>query len=748
MDLPDLKRLIAGFLVLSAITSAITLISFNFFGTNTRGQQGIQAEGESPLSTVGKNAFVEKLPSSENTAGNTAAKADAGAESSSLSSNLTQNLASVFAEEMIANNSEGPQYDLDGNPSVINLPAEDKAAEMIKQALSKTNIQVGKEISASEIKIKNSYEQQDIAAYLEAAGKILNGTALGVRSLDIANADSIPENLNASQLIFESAYQKLKAVPVPLPLVGMHRAFLVFLSNQNEVFKIASDYQNDPMKTVLVLKAESKIIERDFKKLKDEVNATKSLGLLLDDEYSQQKNVLLFSLEGALGIRTANAALPVIDFSLIGTTIANWAKDFASKAIEWAYTTALRIAVNVLINEFQNQVVNWIAGNGNPKFITDWNGFLRDVANKAAGNAIYSLVPQLCTGLGPLIRVALLPVPYANTGVRCTLNQVVNNVQNFVNRFQSGGWYAYSYAMQPNNNFYGALIVTYDRQLTEIMAAKEAANSQAVASKGFLSVTKCVESTTIEDEDGNTSEVCLKEVDTTPGAIVGEALTSSLGWKPNQIVSAQRFEDLVAAIVNASINRIIREGLSSLTEAVNPGTPSFTGATPTGVVNPSGSNTSSLRASVNSLMDSLEQTGTLQQNQLIIDADAQWLNLEPQVIISLNELNASCTNLSGDISQTISALNSLYLTVQNELDDALFLQNARSTAAAATSTEALLAISDEIQNVDIEQIANDAAAAQDRLDALNALGTTVQRNLSDGTCNTLPSATSTQAISQ
>ncbi|MEK7546861.1 MAG: hypothetical protein AAB536_01645 [Patescibacteria group bacterium] len=741
MDAPDLKKLIAGFLVFSALTSAITLISLNLIGTPKPAQEVLQIEGKNPLSTISDNALVEKLPDN---GGQTNISAS-GQTDGGLSdpSNLTNNLANVFAEQMIANNRNGPQYDQNGEPTVLKLPGEDKAAEMIKQALSKTSFDFDDKVSVPVYKIANSFGPKDVSGYLEQVYAILGQVSSSTKSslADIQNPTA--DDMAIPGLAIEAALAKLSSLSVPKPFVELHTTLLRFFSNQKNVFNAVADYQSDPMKTIVALQNEEEIINRDLTRVKNAAMKVDKETLSLNNDPAWEK---LYS--EIFGVKKAYALFGIGDivfdpsvFAQAVATVSALISNNLARISEWLYTTALRIAVNILINEFQNQVVNWISGNGNPKFITDWRGFLRDVANKTAGQVIYNISPGLCSGFGSLIRISLLPVPYANTGVRCTLNQVVSNVQNFFNRFQTGGWYAYSYAMQPNNNYFGALITAYDRQLTEVMAARDAASNQAVASKGFLSIKKCVQ--TSEDELGNVT--CVKEIDTTPGSVVGETLTTSLGWKGNQIVNAQRFEDLVAAIVNASINRIIREGLSSLTEAMNPATPSFTGATPTGVTNPG--SLGATATNVNNLINSLSQTGVFEQNQIIIDADTQWLSLESQATTSaialLNQLSASCTDISAQISQKISELNSLTATTQTELNNANAINNFRSAAQTATSTQEIANLLNALQSIDINRIESAATAAQDRLAALLHFISVVQSSLLNGNCNiTLPSLTS------
>lgn len=754
MNPQDLKRLIAGFLAFSVITSVLTLVSFNFIGTAKTQQDSLNIEGDNPLSTISKNAFVEKLPSNGQQTASSVAVQSAYSENSTASSNLTQNFAKVFAKQVIDNNPNGPQADSNGDPTILNLPTEDYAAKLIQQALATTTINIGEKIQDSDFRIKNSYGPEDINKYFDAVSGILNDVNASTKSIDIENQSSTPESLSVAQLIFSAAEQKLKNVDVPKPLLKLHKSLVGFFADQSNIFQIAFDYQTDPLKSIVVLKNSGQITDRDLNDFLTEYQAVRLK--FASSEYLGNKKISL--LDNIFGTKMVYAqGLPTYDNANLLAKLADTAKVFASKAYDWAYNIALQVAINALINELQNEVVNWIAGNGNPRFITDWNGFLNGVANKAAGQAISILVPQACSGFGPLLKVALLPVPYADTNVRCTLNQVISNTNTFFNSFQNGTWYqtwtAYGALIQPTGNFFGQVIVDSDIVAMKAMSAQQAANSQAVASKGFLSVTKCVH----YDESSGTP-ICDQEVNTTPGAVVAESLSKSLDWTPNSIINAKTFEGFVGAIVNASINRVIKEGLSSLTASTNPGPQSYSNALPPGIASPTANN-------ISYAIGSLDQTGVFQQNQNIITADTQWLALSVQTGSStlslLNQIVNSCSNPSYNSAtgymasnsialQRINDINSLASTTVAELNKANNLAAIRTTAPNATSSQDIANIFNQIQGLDITQMTATASAAKDRLTALQYFNTLVQSSLANADCGvslppptTLPPPTST-----
>ncbi len=726
----------------SAIASAATLISLNFVGKESANGNTLEVQGENPLSTVSKNAFVEGLPSSTS-AGTNASTQNAYKETATVSnsSNLTRNLAGIFAKQMIEKNSSGPQPDESGNLTKLNLPSEKTAEQMIKDAISKTAFTFDDKISVASNKILSSSDSNDATEYFQKTNEVLNQISAVMSSGD-TSAEQASNQLALPGLAIESALLKLSSLSVPKPLTEFHTAILRLIANQKNIFSAIAGYQSDPLKAVIAIENENEIVSRDIARVQKAASKIDKNIFSLDNSNGWRE----FYSE-LFGMKKVYAqGLPVFDaqvFLAITAQTTAQAAAAAKKTVEdwgqWLYETALRIAVNVLINEFQNEVVNWIAGNGDPKFITDWSGFFRNVLDKAIGETIYNIIPQACTGLGPLLRVNLLPVPNAYTGVRCTLTQVVNNVNAFFDRFSTGGWYAYSYAMQPNNNYFGELIIANDILAEETARRIEVSRTQAQVNKGFLSVTKCTKYVT--DEAGNETTTCEPgyEVATTPGNIVGESLTQSLNWKPNQIVSARRFEDLVAAIVNASINRVVKEGLSALTEATNPPPPSFTNATPANVFNPG--STQNLQSTMSTLITSLDNAGFFQKNQAVIDADAQFLALATSspsatssAIFVLNQLANSCGTMDGQIQTALNSVNSLASTTQAELTKAINIKNARNTALTSNSANDAQNAVNILRGTTYDQMTNLATTAQTRLESMQSFISASQNILLDGNC--------------
>ncbi len=207
-----------------------------------------------------------------------------------------------------------------------------------------------------------------------------------------------------------------------------------------------------------------------------------------------------------------------------------------------------------------DQMVNWIQGGGKPLFIQNWNAFLAQYGNIVTGDLLAELkIAGICKPFGMQLQLAVLQPPRFSGQVKCTLDQVVRNMVGFYNNFSTGGFIAYREQWQPQNNFYGGLLMMMNEKETRIADKRFAANQQVQANNGFLGQQKC-------DEFGRCVIV-------TPGMQIGAAAAKVIGADLDYIVNSKSMAAYVAAISDALINRVIREGVSGFQGVVSASAP-------------------------------------------------------------------------------------------------------------------------------------------------------------------------------
>lgn len=267
---------------------------------------------------------------------------------------------------------------------------------------------------------------------------------------------------------------------------------------------------------------------------------------------SATQAVTVFVAGGFVNANEINPALLTAAKITAGATI----KESTQTVFEWAQTFVLAELRKRILDMIVDQIIQWVQGGGEPKFVTDWRGFLEDVGQAAVGDLTQFLgLGFLCQPFNTQVQLALRQPPRFAEQVSCTLDQIVGNIENFFSDFRNGGFIAYQTLWQPQNNFYGLTLLAWDAKEKEIAARTEAARNEALAGGGFLS-TK------------NTAGQI-----TTPGSIIGATVAKAVGSDIDYIVNAEQLGAYVSAIADALVNRLIRGGVDGLRGLNTPGAP-------------------------------------------------------------------------------------------------------------------------------------------------------------------------------
>lgn len=343
-------------------------------------------------------------------------------------------------------------------------------------------------------------------------------------------------------------------------------------------------------------------------------------------------------------------------------------------AIDTLKSAALATAKMRFLNALQIELVRWIEGGGKPKFISDFGGFLRDVGNVVAGDLIQDIgLGALCGPFNFQLRFALsLPNLYGNAGPRfgqvvtCTLDDVVNNIENFYDDFRTGGFVSFNASWAPQNNFYGGFLLGLEEKNARIASTNGANILEAITGGGYLGGKKC--------ETIGGREFCRV---TTPGHLFGEQISKSLGSKVDFIVNAKDIGEFVGVLADAAINRLMREGAEGLFGIEAPPPATFVDR-----INPcQGLTGRELVRCQNYVRGSLG-SGALTPNLLAEEIDStlfprlegeltlkQSINLQANLVRPLLVLN-ECANINTTQynNEEFQRIRREFLTEQNQLD--------------------------------------------------------------------------------
>ncbi|MBI4919818.1 hypothetical protein HY838_00750 [Candidatus Azambacteria bacterium] len=400
------------------------------------------------------------------------------------------------------------------------------------------------------------------------------------------------------------------------------------------------------------------------------------------------------------------------------STVANTTQGF----FEWSFKAAGEALKRQLLNMIVDQIVRWIQGGGDPKFITDWPGFFRDAVDQTAGhfldnfNSKYGV--NLCSPFKALLGAGFIPIPTFSTRSACTLSKVGANLDAFLKDFRSGGWVAWQeMVLRPQNNVYGAYLMAWDQYEIEKSAAAKAAAAEAQAGRGFLSVKggclernyegyqQCLASGLSAEECDAAS--CNKRGIVTPGAFVGDMAAKAGGSDIDYIVNANDFAAYVGAIVNALLNRVFAEGVGLLHSAFSTSASTSGGG---------GGGASSAQYQCAQLL------GTAAYNNCInaIQSGADIREFQKNNLIATIEQDLAYQNqLLGAKQSTLFILNQS-IGILNQLKDC---QASTSPALAAGTASTILSVQSAVSNISdqIPKIQSDIIALQTKEQEIKAI---------------------------
>lgn len=223
--------------------------------------------------------------------------------------------------------------------------------------------------------------------------------------------------------------------------------------------------------------------------------------------------------------------------------------------------------VNSVITYIADSTIRWANGgfNGNPAFIENTGNFFEGLADREAGTFISQLLSNetnggiaICNNFKVQIGLGLSnyysnSTNFKNTAT-CSLSKITKNIEGFVNgNFSDGGWAAwFSMTQNDQNNRIGATLLATDELYARISSKNNTAKLELGLNRGFLNYKKC--------DDPSDEKSCHT---VTPGIVIQGALEKDLGLKKDRLVLAQKFDQVVEAIVNNLIKKGVKEILTT-----------------------------------------------------------------------------------------------------------------------------------------------------------------------------------------
>jgi len=223
------------------------------------------------------------------------------------------------------------------------------------------------------------------------------------------------------------------------------------------------------------------------------------------------------------------------------------AGNLTKRVAEFIFKLNIESLKRRLLDTVVSQVISGVAG-GKPQYVTNWERYLTqnyDLGEQAGllkarqsgilqgGNYIDALIESRYT---PEVNIPSPP-------------QTENRPFTYKNYLES--W-------QPQNNYFGKTIIVDEIVKREAALKQEAAKSEAIAGKGFLSA---------KNEAGEI---------TTPGSVIGDSVSRAVTSDIDYIVNAEDITAFANALSGSVFNRLLSQGnggLSSLAQGILSGNP-------------------------------------------------------------------------------------------------------------------------------------------------------------------------------
>jgi hypothetical protein len=208
-----------------------------------------------------------------------------------------------------------------------------------------------------------------------------------------------------------------------------------------------------------------------------------------------------------------------------------------------------------VIDRFFDLSVEWIQKGGfeggSGPIVEDWGAFFQQAGEDYIGEFANSVVPVLCGPFQANVALSLLQPKKFSTPVTCSLNNIVDNVDNFFKDFAAeskGRWLTYNAVWQPENNFYGSILATEDAHQKGTADLLNKKNIEATINLGFKPQQTCK----TDAESGD--KICTT---VTPGRIIGDSVTQAVlpNFKSNAILSSDDIAGYVGALLDAVFYR-------------------------------------------------------------------------------------------------------------------------------------------------------------------------------------------------
>lgn len=211
------------------------------------------------------------------------------------------------------------------------------------------------------------------------------------------------------------------------------------------------------------------------------------------------------------------------------------------------------------VYSIKQSLMQWIRSGfeGKPLFVQDPNKFFKGFADQASavfiediGKKIANDPKYFCKDFLPKFVIETGKYGQQNyfTRNRCTLSNVIENVDDYYNDFNKGNWRAFVSMQQTNNNPYGLYLDSLDEEQRKRADASGFFGQSAQYGGGYLPKVTCKESN---------GAGCKTFSIQTPSRAIGDRVGQMVGTDFNELISADELSEVVSAVIDVAIQKTL-----------------------------------------------------------------------------------------------------------------------------------------------------------------------------------------------
>ena len=243
-------------------------------------------------------------------------------------------------------------------------------------------------------------------------------------------------------------------------------------------------------------------------------------------------------------------------------------------------------AARFILQQFTEKIVLWIQTGQDPffsggtegsLFVTNIDEFLLDAADNQASIMLRDYFgpswDKLCSPFRLPVGLSLSQSygrGYGSFGpkARCSITDIVENLEDFYEDFENGGWAAWMQTARYENTAWGLLTLAEEDSRERETRAVRANENDFLAGLGFPGMRKCVKGITVDggplinptDPDDTNLVRCDKYLTQTPGKAIEDQLADSLGEEIRKLEAADEINEIIGHLFSGLMAWLIGGG--------------------------------------------------------------------------------------------------------------------------------------------------------------------------------------------